>query len=186
MKQVVIVSGSMREGNTLGIAKIYETLFQAEGYSTEVIALSDKQYTFCNGCLACDETQECIIKDGFNNVIEKIRNADLIVFGTPARWRLLSGELKTFLDRLNPYAAIEGYAGLKVFVYAVGQSDEESVAAIKSAADSVCLFAMDAGMEVLGTQVFCNLLGETDYLGIIDDIQDTCLRNVQSLKEDIK
>lgn len=186
MKKVVIVSGSMREGNTLGIARYYEEAFRTKDYSTNIIALSDKQYTFCNGCLACDETQECVIKDGFDQVIEELRSADLIVFGTPARWRLLSGELKTFLDRLNPYAAVEGYSGLKAFVYAVGQSESELIESIQSAADSVCTFAKDAGMEVLGTQVFCNMLMENDYLETASDIQETCLRNVEFLDEVLK
>lgn len=186
MKKVVIVSGSMRKGNTLGIARFYEKAFSANGYSTNVIALSDKQYTFCNGCLACDETQECIIKDGFDQVIKELKSADLIVFGTPARWRLLSGELKTFLDRLNPYAAVEGYAGLKAFVYAVGQSDAETIDSIQSAADSVCTFATDAGMEVIGTQVFCNMLMENDYLETASDIQGMCLQNVKYLHEALK
>lgn len=183
MKKIVIVSGSMRVGNTLGIAKFYEEEFQKLGYSTHIIALSDKQYTFCNGCLACDETQECVIRDGFELVIDELREANLIVFGTPTRWRLLSGELKTFLDRLNPYAAVEGYAGLKTFVYAVGQSDNDAIDSIKTAANSVCSFALDAGMEVLGTQVFCNLLSENDFVDVEKDIRDICHKNVKSLNE---
>lgn len=186
MKNIVIVSGSMREGNTLGIAKVYSEEFIKLGYTTKIIALSDKQYAFCNGCLACDETQECVIKDGFNDVINTIRNADLIVFGTPARWRLLSGELKTFLDRLNPFAAVEGYVGLNTFVYAVGQSDIESIESINTAAKSVCTFAMDAGMEVLGTQAFCSMLTETDYLEVKDEIRDICREDAQMLAKLLK
>ena len=186
MKSIVLVSGSMRVGNTLGIAKIYSEEFEKQGYSTKIIALSDKQYSFCDGCLACDETQECIIKDGFDDIITTLREADLIVFGTPTRWRLLSGELKTFLDRLNPYAAVEGYAGLKTFVYAVGQSDEDMIESINSAAESVCTFAMDAGMEVVGTQTFCNLLTEDAFREVESDIRETCCKNVQALREVIK
>ena len=182
MKNVVIVSGSMRKGNTFGIAKMYEEAFKSCGFTTHLIALSEKQYSFCNGCLSCDETQKCIINDGFMDIIDMIRNADLIVFGTPARWRLLSGELKTFLDRLNPFAAVEGYAGLKTFVYAVGQSDDESIDSIQSAANSVCTFAEDAGMDILGTQVFCNLLSEEDYLSVAEEIKNKCFENVERLQ----
>ena len=183
MKTIVIISGSKRAGNTLGIANIYSEEFKSLGYKTNIIALSEKDYTFCDGCLACDETQECVIKDGFNEVIEAIRSSDLVVFGTPARWRLLSGELKTFLDRLNPYAAVEGYAGLKTFVYAVGQSDIESIESIQSAADSVCTFAFDAGMDVIGKQVFCDLLTDDAYIGVKNEILETCRANVKALQE---
>ena len=183
MKNVVIISGSKRSGNTLGIANIYSEEFKSLGYETNVIALSEKEYTFCDGCLACDETQECVIKDGFEKVIDAIRKSDLVVFGTPARWRLLSGELKVFIDRLNPYAAVEGYAGLKTFVYAVGQSDTESIESIQSAANSVCTFASDAGMEIVGTQVFCNMLTEEAYLEVKDEINATCRADVKKLQE---
>lgn len=185
MKNVVIISGSKRVGNTLGIAKIYSEEFKLLGYETKIIALSENEYAFCDGCLACDETQECVIKDGFEKVIDDIRNSDLVVFGTPARWRLLSGELKAFIDRLNPYAAVEGYAGLKTFVYAVGQSDIESIESIQSAANSICTFASDAGMEIVGTQVFCNMLTEDAYIEVKDEIRETCRANVKVLQEAI-
>lgn len=183
MKSIVIISGSKRKGNTLGIANIYSEEFKSLGYKTNVIALSEKVYTFCDGCLACDETQDCVIKDGFEDVIDAIRNSDLVIFGTPARWRLLSGELKTFIDRLNPYAAVEGYAGLKAFVYAVGQSDIESIESIQSAANSVCTFASDAGMEVIGTQIFCDMLTEDAYIEVKNEICETCRANVKALQE---
>ena len=183
MKNVVIISGSKRKGNTLGIANIYSEELKSRGYETNVIALSEKEYTFCDGCLACDETQECVIKDGFEKVIDDIRKSDLIIIGTPARWRLLSGELKAFIDRLNPYAAVEGYSGLKVFVFAVGQSDAESIESIQSAANSVCTFAFDAGMEVVGTQVFCNMLTEDAYIEVKDEIRGICCANVKALQE---
>ena len=183
MKSIVIISGSKRIGNTLGIANIYSEEFESLGYKTNVIALSEKSYSFCDGCLACDETQECIIKDGFEDVIDAIRNSDLVIFGTPARWRLLSGELKTFIDRLNPYAAVEGYAGLKTFVFAVGQSDVEAIESIQSAANSVCTFASEAGMDVVGTQVFCNMLTEDAYVEVKNEIRETCRANVKALQE---
>lgn len=186
MKKVVIISGSIRRGNTLAIAEMFSQEFQNAGFSTKLISLSDRQYAYCTGCLACDETQECIIKDGFETVITEIRNADLIVFGTPTRWRLLSGELKAFLDRLNPYAAVEGYAGLKAFVYAVGQSDVDSIDSINSAVESICAFVTDAGMDILGRQSFCNLLGAQDYLKTLSGIQKICKENVRSIMEQIK
>ena len=186
MKKVVIISGSIRKGNTLAIAEMYSQEFRDAGFSSKLISLSDRQYAYCTGCLACDETQQCIIKDGFETVIIEIRNADLIVFGTPTRWRLLSGELKAFLDRLNPFAAVEGYAGLKAFVYAVGQSDVESIDSINSAVESICAFATDAGMDILGRQSFCNLLGDQDYLETLSDIRAICKKNVQSILEQLE
>lgn len=186
MKSVVIISGSGRNGNTLGIAKVYAGEFEKNNFFAKIIDLSSLKISFCDGCLSCDETQKCKINDGFGAIIEEIRSSNLVVFGTPARWRLLSGELKCFIDRLNPYAAVEGYSGIRAFVYALGQSSMEDGTSIINAIDSVCSFATDAGMDVLGKQAFYELYDVDDYLKNIDVIKEICQSNVKALCEEIK
>jgi len=186
MKKVVIISGSKRKGNTLGIANIYVSEFKNKGYTAKLIDLSSQELDYCDGCLSCDETQVCKINDNFVEIINELRSADILILGTPARWRLLSGELKSFIDRLNPYAAVEGYADINVFVYAVGQSSEEEGASILNAIDSVCAFAEDAGMNILGTQAFYELYGAEDYKDNKVKIVETCKDNVEMLYKVIK
>lgn len=186
MKSVVIISGSGRNGNTLGIAKVYADEFEKNNFSAKIVDLSSLKISFCDGCLSCDETQKCKIIDGFDAIIEEIRSSNLVVFGTPTRWRLLSGELKCFIDRMNPYAAVEGYVGLRAFVYALGQSSMEDGVSIVNAIDSVCSFANDAGMDILGTQAFYELYDKDDYLKNIELIKEVCRNNVKSLCEEIK
>lgn len=183
MNKVVIISGSTRKGNTLGIANIYANEIQKKNCSVKILDLSSMKLGFCDGCLSCDETQKCKMNDGFDAIIEEIKAADLVIIGTPARWRLLSGELKCFIDRLNPYAAIEGYAGLKVFIYGVGQSSEEEGSSIIDAINSVSAFANDAGMIITGKQAFYGLYGPKDYLQNIDEIEGTCIENINELYE---
>lgn len=62
MKKVVIVSGSKRKGNTLGIANIYVSEFKNKGYTAKLIDLSSQELDYCDGCLSCDETQDLQIK----------------------------------------------------------------------------------------------------------------------------
>lgn len=186
MKKIVIVSGSKRKGNTLGIANIYMSEFQKRGCTTKLIDLSTEEINYCDGCLSCDETQVCKINDNFSKIIDELRSADVLILGTPARWRLLSGELKSFIDRLNPYAAIEGYANINVFIYALGQSSEHEGESILSAIDSVCAFAKDAGMNILGTQAFYELYGANDYQENKMKISEICADNVQMLCKVIK
>lgn len=184
MKKVVIISGSKRKGNTLGIAHIYSDEFQKRNCSVQVLELNSMKVDFCDGCLSCDESQKCKMDDGFDSVIAKIKDADLIVIGTPTRWRLLSGELKCFIDRLNPYAAVEGYAGIKVFIYGLGQSSKEEGSSIINAIDSVCAFADDAGMDIVGKQAFYGLYGSEDYLQDVETIKEICAKNVVMLCEE--
>lgn len=178
MKNVVIVSGSKRKGNTLGIANVYADELSKRGCHVHLIDLSSLKLEYCDGCLECDESQVCKYADEFGSIIESVRMADIIILGTPTRWRLLSGELKTFIDRLNPYAAVEGYTGGNAFIYAVGQSSKEEGISVYRAIESVCAFIEDSGMNKIGSQGFFDLYGATDYLNQLNDIKNICKENV--------
>ena len=187
MKKVVVVSGSKRKGNTLGIANIYISEFDKRGYETKLIDLSSLTLNFCDGCLVCDEPEHlCKIDDGFEKIISDLKAADLVIFGTPTRWCLLSGELKCFIERLNPCAAIYGYTDKNVFIYALGESSEEDGKTIHDAINSVRIFAEEAWMNVLGTQAFFNLYQAEDYLDNADALREICADNVEMLCEKIK
>lgn len=187
MKKVVVVSGSKRKGNTLGIANIYISEFDKRGYETKLIDLSSLTLNFCDGCLECEKPEHlCKIDDGFEKIISDLKAADLVIFGTPTRWNLLSGELKCFIERLNPCAAIDGYVDKNVFIYALGMCGEEDKESIDYAINSVRIFAEQAQMNILGTQAFLNLCGAEDYLDNADALREICADNVEMLCEKIK
>lgn len=72
------------------------------GHKIEKLSLADKTIGFCKGCLSCQKTHQCIIKDDANIIAEKIKNADVVVFATPIYYYEMSGQMKTLLDRCNP------------------------------------------------------------------------------------
>lgn len=51
---------------------------------------------------SCQRTGKCVINDDVRQYLGKISNADILVFATPIYYYSMSGQLKTFLDRLNP------------------------------------------------------------------------------------
>lgn len=183
MKQVVIISGSRRSGNTLAIAKMYRDELCTHNCEVDIIDLSKISFNLCDGCLLCDDNQKCKFEDGFDSFIDKIRTADLVMFGSPARWRLMSGEMKAFMDRMNPYAAVEGYSGINVFIFAVGQSSAEEGQSILDAIESMASFAHDAGMNIMGKQAFYGMYGSEDYHNEETDTRNTCKNNIDSLIE---
>ena len=71
-------------------------------HNVEYISLKDINLKFCLGCLLCQKTGKCVINDDVKQYLEKISNADILVFATPIYYYCMSGQLKTFLDRLNP------------------------------------------------------------------------------------
>lgn len=163
--KILSIVGSVRDGNTL-IMVNNATQAICNFADVEMIHLKNLKFSFCNGCLKCDETGMCYLKDDMNEVIDKMKEADGFIIGTPTRWGLLSGELKSFFDRLNPLAVSELLEGKKAVILAVGQSKEngEDAESIRTACTSVETFCNNAGIEVLATVCAYGCLEENDIL----------------------
>ena len=102
-KKVLIISSSLRAGsNSEILAHEAEKGALAAGNEVEFISLKDKNIKFCIGCMTCQETHKCVIKDDMPELMTKVRDADVIIFTTPIYYYEMSGQLKTFLDRCNP------------------------------------------------------------------------------------
>ena len=84
MAEVVGIVGSPRKkGNTEFLMKRALEIIAAEGLATELILLSGKAIGPCQGCDSCKKTGECSIKDDFQGIFEKMRNARGIILGSP-------------------------------------------------------------------------------------------------------
>lgn len=103
MKKILIVSSSPRKGGNSDIlaAKFAEGA-AAAGNETKIISVGDLGLKFCTGCLYCHSHDKCVLNDGMNALYPEFENADVLVFATPVYYYSVSGQLKTFLDRLNP------------------------------------------------------------------------------------
>ncbi len=103
MKKVLIISTSPRKGgNSEILADEFGKGALEKGNSVEKICLHDKTIGFCKGCLSCQTTKHCVIKDDANPIVEKMLHADAIVFATPIYFYEMCGQMKTLLDRTNP------------------------------------------------------------------------------------
>lgn len=103
MKKIVIITSSPRKnGNSETLARKFEEGARAAGSTTEFIAVRDLNLKFCTGCVACQKIGKCLLNDGMNEIYETVRTADVLVFATPVYYYSVCGQLKTFLDRLNP------------------------------------------------------------------------------------
>ena len=72
---------------------------------TEIINLYDLNYTGCKSCFACKRLGgksygKCAIKDDIYEVLEKVSQADGLIFGSPIYFGNITGQLMTFLERL--------------------------------------------------------------------------------------
>jgi multimeric flavodoxin WrbA len=71
------------------------------------VHLDDHVRHFLRDCRRCrDAAGRCTIDDGFEALLrDRVLPAEAIIIGTPLYWYGVSGQLKTFLDRLFCYIA---------------------------------------------------------------------------------
>ena len=78
----------------------------SQGADTEMVHLYDIDFKGCRSCFACKivdgpHNGRCAVKDGLSPVLEKIEEqADAIVLGTPIYFGTMSGEMRSFIERL--------------------------------------------------------------------------------------
>ena len=125
-KKVLIISTSPRRGgNSDVLAEQFAQGAREAGHEVEKICLYDKTIGFCRGCLACQETHRCLIRDDADAIVQKMLLADVIAFATPIYYYEMCGQMKTMLDRANPlYSAHSAFRD--VYLLAAAADAEES------------------------------------------------------------
>ena len=102
-KKVVVLSTSLRNNsNSELLAKSFVEGAKKSGNEVEYITLKNKNIRFCTGCLTCQKTGRCVIKDDVTDIMDSVLNADVVVWATPIYYYEMSGQMKTLIDRLNP------------------------------------------------------------------------------------
>lgn len=107
-KKVLVISSSpRRDGNSRLLADAALKGVREVGNSAELVHLDDHLKAFLRDCRLCRGTDGCCtIGDGFDALFrEKFLPADGVVFATPIYWYGVSGQLKTFFDRIFCYVA---------------------------------------------------------------------------------
>ncbi len=181
--RILAVIGSLRNGNTKYLVeKTINSLDQniIKGVDFRTIHLKNITMSFCNGCLICDETGTCFYDDDMTDIANKVRTVDGFVFASPARWSLMSGELKVFFDRLNPLAINEELKGKKSIIITVGQSNSDDVSSIQLAAKSINDFCDNAGIIVVNTVTIPNCYGKNDAAADKQNV-NKCIKAVSDL-----
>lgn len=125
-KTVLILSTSLRRGgNSEKLADEFARGAEEAGSRVEKISLSGKTIGFCRGCLACQKTGRCVIRDDAEPIVRKMRTADVIAFATPIYYYEMCGQMKTLLDRANPLFSSD-YAFRDIYLLATAADGEDS------------------------------------------------------------
>ena len=98
--KVLLVNGSPHSnGCTYTALCEVAGALEAQGIETEIFQVGTKSISGCLGCAACIKTGKCVIDDVVNEFVEKAKEADGFVFGSPVHFASASGALTSFMDR---------------------------------------------------------------------------------------
>ena len=98
--KVLLVNGSPHtNGCTYTALCEVAGALEAQGIETEIFQVGTKSISGCLGCAACIKTGKCVIDDVVNEFVEKAKEADGFVFGSPVHFASASGAITSFMDR---------------------------------------------------------------------------------------
>ena len=100
--KVVAFNGSPRnEGNTYHAIKAVAAELEKEGIEVEIVHVGNKVIRGCLGCNGCsrNKNERCVIDDEVNEWVQKMKEADGIILGSPVHYAGIPGTMKSFLDR---------------------------------------------------------------------------------------
>jgi len=107
--KILEICCSPRKGNTEWLMRKVMEITEKMGAETEFITLRDRSIKMCDGCLVCEKTNACHIKDDMQGIYDKMLSADAIVLGSPDYMDAPTASAMNFIHRMYPlYGKIKG------------------------------------------------------------------------------
>ena len=99
--KVLLVNGSPHQKGCVytALEEVAKTL-EEEGIETEIFWIGVKPIAGCIACGYCAREGKCVFDDVVNEFVEKAKEADGFIFGTPVHYAGASGAITSFMDRV--------------------------------------------------------------------------------------
>lgn len=136
--KVICLFGSPRgKGNSAWMCnKLLERLKYKKGIKIKKYFLSKMNYKGCIACYACKtKRQDCALNDDLTQVLNDVKECDVLIMASPTYFGEVSSQLKAFIDRTfsylkpdyttNPQSSRLNPGKKLVFIIAQGHPDEE-------------------------------------------------------------
>lgn len=102
MSKVILLNASPRaNSNTKIVLEECAKEIEKEGVETEIISLRGKKIQSCIACGKCSQTGNCVLPDGLDEIIEKIRQADGFIPAAPVYFGTARGDIMAALQRIG-------------------------------------------------------------------------------------
>jgi multimeric flavodoxin WrbA len=104
MKIVSLLGSPRPKGNSAAMARKFCETAQDLGAEVTTFALNKLKYRGCQACMTCKtKLEKCVLKDDLADVLDAIRDAEVLVLATPIYYSEISSQLKAFIDRTYSY-----------------------------------------------------------------------------------
>ena len=169
-KKVVVISSSPRKGgNSDTMCDEFVRGARDAGNEAVKYFLEDIEFSSCKACYKCKTPErKCFQEDQISEILEKMMEADVIVYATPVYYYGMCGTLKMFFDRCYP---IFRHLENKDFyiILAAGSSCGDALTGLKSFIG----FAKNSTIKEV-FEVFGNAKSQKDILKKVYDAGLNC------------
>ena len=105
MKAIAINGSPRKNWNTATLLKKSLEGAASIGAKTELIHLYDLDFKGCCSCFACKKLESelngyCTMKDDLTEVLKIVLSSDILIIGSPIYLGNITGEMKSFMERL--------------------------------------------------------------------------------------
>ena len=100
MKITCVLASARRNGNSEVLAKHFCDTAAKLGAEVETFFLNKLQYRGCQACMACKtKLDKCALEDDLTQVLESVREGDVLVMATPVYLWDVTSLLRSFIER---------------------------------------------------------------------------------------
>ncbi len=126
--QVLAIIGSPRKGHSYRVVQqIEKALTRNADLRFEYVFLNQANLQPCRGCYACQSRGEqyCPLKDGRADLLQKMQQADGVIFVSPTFASNVSGLMKNLMDRLAYTTHRPAFVGKPAMLVATASLEAE-------------------------------------------------------------
>lgn len=100
------ISASGRDGLT---AATVQAILAAAGLEYEYVSFAGKRINGCSGCTLCASDNICKFQDDWNEISDKMLQADAVIFGAPNHFRNMNALGRAFWERTFSFRHREAF-----------------------------------------------------------------------------
>lgn len=126
--KVLLISSSPHKENSKTFILAQEVLkgLTEEGIKTEAINLTDHHISFCKHCEECHKKiLRCSVKDSIPLILNKVLEADGIIFASPNYINQITASMKALLDRSSHFIHCKRLLGKYIAAVVTSGSGED-------------------------------------------------------------